>query len=235
MLLCQCILISQNIYTYPVKPGTEEWNALKNEEERFKALQIPDSILSGMTTNELVQVCLNYPGFFHFGAFNDFQTGMFAVILRFNGLQELFLRRDAGKELVTIYSKLDTSGYNNKNLQCTEEFWPLRYIYIELLLAQEAIIYTMPESLQKQLLKISRDKMISNLNSKASNYLFDYQSTALISSRLLRKLDNAEYNNMVIENPEIEQFTNTGNLHNVHTLKSIIEHTDSFLNKNKIY
>jgi hypothetical protein len=171
ILLCQSILFSQNIYTYPVKPGTTEWSTLKTEEERIAALQIPDSALSGMTTNELVQVCLNYPAFFQFAAFNDLQSGMLAVIIRFNGIRELMQRKDAGEEILEIYSKMDINGYNNNNLQCTEEYWSIRFIFIELTLAQETILYLMPEYLQKQLLEICRGKMIMKQNFEGFNCL----------------------------------------------------------------
>lgn len=233
ILLYHGILFSQTIYTYPVKPGTEKWSTLDTENERLAAMQIPDSILSGMTTNELVQVCLNYPAFFHFVFFNDLQSGMIAVIVKFNGIRELMQRPDAGEELFKIYSKMDINGYNNNNLQCTEEYWPIRFMFIELTLAQETILYLMPEYLQKQLLEICKGKMNMKYNSEGFNTIFSYQSTALIMSRLLKKLDGVEYDKIINENPNIELFNKTGEIQDTQTLQFIMDYTDLFLNKIK--
>lgn len=33
------------VYNFPVKPGTEEWNNLETEADRLEALQIPENLL----------------------------------------------------------------------------------------------------------------------------------------------------------------------------------------------
>lgn len=48
-------------YDYPIKPGTTEWEKLVNAQEKISVCQIPPSILSTLTTEELVNTCLRYP------------------------------------------------------------------------------------------------------------------------------------------------------------------------------
>jgi carbonic anhydrase len=50
-------------WDYPVKPGTKKWNELKTEKERINAVQIPDDVLDSMTTEDMVDACINFPLF----------------------------------------------------------------------------------------------------------------------------------------------------------------------------
>ena len=47
-------------YDYPVKPGTEEWQAFTSHAEMLEACQIPEAILRDMTTEGLVETALDY-------------------------------------------------------------------------------------------------------------------------------------------------------------------------------
>lgn len=59
--------------------------------------QIPNDIISKTPTEELVELCLNYPLFFTMKAFNNLQEGFNQVANEFNGFKELFKRPDAGR------------------------------------------------------------------------------------------------------------------------------------------
>lgn len=48
-------------YTFPVKPGTSEWNELIDHTQMVEACQIPEGLLHNMTTDELIETVLNYP------------------------------------------------------------------------------------------------------------------------------------------------------------------------------
>lgn len=118
-------------WDYPVKPGSEKWGQLKDETERLNALQIPDSILNVIETEELVIACLNYPAAFHYTAYTDEHIGLQEVISNFNGLQELFNRNGAGKYLIEHYKNAGTYGFIIIDKRLNERYWPLRFLYIE--------------------------------------------------------------------------------------------------------
>lgn len=93
MLLCPVFIFGQT-WNYPVKPGTEEWKSLKTHSEKVEVCQIPIDVLKKMPTDDLIEVCLNYPLSFDFYAYNSIKEGIIKVKDRFNGLQELFARKD---------------------------------------------------------------------------------------------------------------------------------------------
>ncbi|RCX18579.1 hypothetical protein DFP94_106113 [Fontibacillus phaseoli] len=93
-------------YEYVVKPNTAEWIKLTSTEEKVKATQIPEEILSKMTTKALVETVLKYPLLPNMYAFNTQQQGFDAVLSSFNGLQELLKRSDASLEIQQYQNKL---------------------------------------------------------------------------------------------------------------------------------
>lgn len=48
-------------WNYPVKPGTDAWKSLQNNSEKVQVCQVPNEILTAMSTQELIHICLNYP------------------------------------------------------------------------------------------------------------------------------------------------------------------------------
>ena len=69
--------VAQEIKTtwdYPMKPGMEEWNQLKTEEERIAAVQIPEDVLAKLSPAEVVRLCMPFPLFGYYTAFNNFIT-----------------------------------------------------------------------------------------------------------------------------------------------------------------
>ena len=93
MLLCPVFIFGQT-WDYPVKPGTEEWKSLKTHSEKVEVCEIPIDVLKKMSTDDLIEVCLNYPLSFDFYAYSSIKEGIIKVKDRFNGLQELFARKD---------------------------------------------------------------------------------------------------------------------------------------------
>jgi len=49
------------------------------------ACQIPDDVLPNLSTEELVQICMDYPLFGNFSAYNDELVGIKKVMDGFNG------------------------------------------------------------------------------------------------------------------------------------------------------
>ena len=92
-LLSYAPWICTHVYTYPIKAGTEYWKSL-SVQERHERLQLSDKLLNSMRTEDLIEVCLEYPFALDFFAFDDFQTGFMSLYNEFNGLRELLSRND---------------------------------------------------------------------------------------------------------------------------------------------
>ena len=81
-------------YQYPVVPGTDEWTALTDHVEKLELCQIPEEILSNMTTRALAETVLAYPLLVDMYAWDSTAIGYQVVSAAFNGLAELERRPD---------------------------------------------------------------------------------------------------------------------------------------------
>lgn len=93
---------SLETFQYPITPEMEEWSEFQSLDEMIEACQIPDDILSKMSTDELVEVVANYPLAINVCAYDTPQKGIEHIKEYFNGLQELS-KRSAAIESVDAY------------------------------------------------------------------------------------------------------------------------------------
>lgn len=91
------------LWDYPVKPGTEEWKQFKNYEEKIRACQIPEDILSSLSTDDLTDLCLRCPLLSHIFFFNSFYIALDKLFSNFNGIRELYKRKEAESNLTKRY------------------------------------------------------------------------------------------------------------------------------------
>jgi hypothetical protein len=86
-----------------VKPGMSEWIKFKSNEEMVKACQIPVSVLSSLSTEDLTEICLQYPLLWDFYAFQNTNSGLDKLFSDFNGIRELYKRKDMSIILTNRY------------------------------------------------------------------------------------------------------------------------------------
>jgi len=105
VLNAQTIADKKVTWDFPVKRGTEEWKKFKNNEEKVNACQIPENIISSLSTEKLTDICLQYPLLYDIFAFNDMNEGIDNLFNDFNGIRELFKREQVSKELLKRYQE----------------------------------------------------------------------------------------------------------------------------------
>jgi len=91
-------------WDYPVKPGTAEWEQLGSYQERRNACQIPADVLSSLSTEDLMDICMLNPFLrsdVTIYGYND--RGLDSLVKKFNGVRELLQRDDASKWLLNWY------------------------------------------------------------------------------------------------------------------------------------
>jgi len=81
-------------WDYPVKPGMEEWKKFQSNEEMVNACQIPEKVLSSLSTEELTELCLQYPLIHDIFAFNNLNSGLDKLFNDFNGIRVLYQRNN---------------------------------------------------------------------------------------------------------------------------------------------
>jgi hypothetical protein len=127
-------------WDYPIQPGMEAWFAFQTNQEMIDACQIPENILSALSTKELAAVCLQYPLLITtMFAFNIPDDGIDAVFSEFNGIRELFKRDKGATELLDVYNCqiMNCSLLDNENLSDLDKGFFICLIYtLEYLLSR---------------------------------------------------------------------------------------------------
>jgi hypothetical protein len=104
--VCTCEELQRELpWDYPVKPGTDEWRAFKTSQEMVDVCQIPDEVLTSLSTEDLTDICLNYPLWMDVFRFNYKDDGLNKFFSDFNGIRELYERKEAAGELLKRYDK----------------------------------------------------------------------------------------------------------------------------------
>ncbi|MDR1736121.1 MAG: hypothetical protein LBR85_04525 [Oscillospiraceae bacterium] len=188
-------------YQFPVYEGESG----RPYAEIVNSLQIPEDKLRAMSTEGLVETCMNYP-LFALGIYTSNES-MYAGFMKtrkeFNGLEALFKREDAQKILVGKFLKVNLKELANG----ADDFSILRLRYLEYILAQDEILKSLtPE--ERQILTDTCQKMIAEKVEKYKD-VFSIDSTLLIAARI-QVLDNPEFAEYAQSNKKIKYFIERG-------------------------
>ena len=223
------VLRSGILWDYPLRPGMEEWKLLETEQERIDALQVPEDILSKLSSDDIVRLCITFPSFGHFTAFNTPQDGFSIMLSRYNIFGYLLSQKDIGKSLIEAYKDADLSGF--KKFPYSNEFWPIKLYYIELLLAQKEILQIL--SLEEKLELVSEAK--TKFSKKIDNEVFSSLPGIYFSIRIIANiLEVEEYPEFLASSKRdaTTQLIQTGWCFNdVPPIEEIIKIADNYINR----
>lgn len=159
-------------WDYPVKPSSEKWKTFQSNAEKVDACQIPKSVLEGLTTEELILICLKYPLLMDIGAFNFFSDGYSSYETNFNGIRELYKRSNAP---TMIYNY-----YRQQNLEYAKFTSSISFVFrisvIEYMLTASSVISQYSATQRKEV----ATELLSKLNIKKSqpgNFTNTYQNS----------------------------------------------------------
>ena len=198
---------SSAAWDYPVKPGMPEWNLLETEQERIAVLQVPEYILAALSSDEVVGLCITFPSFGHFTAWDSPQAGLDVMLSRYNILKHLLSRNDAGGSLIAAYKDADLFGF--RELPYSNEFWTLKLLYFELLLSQKEILRSMTPDQKMELITEARSKYFEKL----SNGNFASAPEMLFSFRIMVSILDVDGYPELLASPNrevISGFINSG-------------------------
>ena len=187
-------------YTFPEYEGEE---ALTYD-EIIEFNQIPQDILKNISTEGLIESCLNYPLYADGMIFSNKSVyhGFIETCERFNGLQELFKREDAGEKLLHVFENLDID-----NLARSSDSDPLRVRFLSYLIAEEKILDTFESEERDELVDIC----IENIAKTIVKYpeIYSIEATTLITARILNE-DSDVFFEYVDENENVQEFIENG-------------------------
>lgn len=104
------------------------------------ASQIPENKLSILTTEELVHEYFNsrYPVYFFI--YDDIKLALEKQYRDYNGLRELLKRKDAGKEILKYYKKMDPDDLDLKWELAKQGHFSFSFLHAEILLGHELVL-----------------------------------------------------------------------------------------------
>ena len=221
-------------WDYPIKPGMEEWNSLKTEKERIAVLQVPESILASLSSEEVVGLCITFPSFGHFTAWDTPQESFNVMLSRYNILRHLLSRRDAGKYLIFAYKDVDLlSGF--KTLPYSNRFFNIRLYYIELLLAQKEILQSLSSEERLELMIAAREKFYEKIGNEAFASLPGICFTSRIMASILDVEKYPEFETSANRQSSAKLIQTGWFFDDVQPIEEVVRISDNYINeKNEI-
>lgn len=104
--------LSSQTFSFDSITKPEVWQSFQTLEEMQSACQIPDDVLPNLSTEELVQICMDYPLFGNYLAYDNETFGIKKVMAGFNGFEELKKRTDAAEKLLDRYANVNVMTLN---------------------------------------------------------------------------------------------------------------------------
>ena len=140
--------VSGRVFEFP----DIQWTLLDTYSQKLAACQIPDSLISQISTDELVEICMEFPLLLDAYAFQTPLIGLQTMISRFNGFKELLARKDnccclfnylkANDIRLIEYARMDKADIGRKTLI---------YTLSEYLLSFDEILENSSEALSKEI------------------------------------------------------------------------------------
>jgi len=215
-------------YDYPVKPGTTEWKAFTSRDQKQEACQIPQSILSSMSTPDLLETCLNYPLYGDMMAYNSVQEGFDFVKQGFNGLQELLKREDVGAVLVEKYGKIDPGAIDGNWTSIEKGEYSFKFFSVEILLAQDAVITNLSKNDRILLLRESHKKMTEKQQHPEVYGLVAFTNNALLMGRIMLKENYAPFVKSVSDDARLKGTLQKAMFIGREYISEIVKHAEKY-------
>lgn len=140
-----------NVYHYPIQPSSPEWKSLTTTQDRIDACDIPQSYLEKANTADLLISCLNNPLLFEVTASNSFLVGMNNLRTQVKAFQVLTQRNDYKQVLLDYYRLTNPKSIMYITDDLSKFKYSLKYLYVELLLADKALLQSLTDQERKDL------------------------------------------------------------------------------------
>ena len=186
-----------------------------------QSLQIPDTDLSQMSTEQLIQAYVDCPLTGYMFGYNTFQSGFERVYNEFNGLQELLQRKDAAKKVIEYYTKIRVDGYDKNWDDIKKGTFTFQFMYIEILLCQPEILNQLSKSELKYLIKELLNKTQMKVIHQDIHSIIGISFCTYTLFNLLVKFDSV-FAEECRKNNYMQNFIITGRLNNEMILDKII-------------
>ncbi len=146
---------------YPLTPNDFIWSEMTYVEQ-VEACNMPQELVDGLSTEELVNSALEYPFLLDFLLFDSYDEGIEHMKETSNVYKELYEREDVGEVLIDTYAALEVD-YDSIALNNVEEYekdWKQygKEIVLQNLLASDEIFNCLDSKQINELIEVIGDK-----------------------------------------------------------------------------
>lgn len=229
--LCS-IVKSKDTYNYPIKAGSPEWAAFTSHQQMEDACQIPSDTLSKMSTEGVMQSCLDFPllGDLLLNVGVNVPGITDYYMSNFSGMIELSQRTDAGATMLERYKAMDPQCAH-----CMPVEYSTNFNAFEMIIANDSIIKSLSSSEKRRLVK---EAIIKYKQKKTlPNYyaLYGLSTSLYICTKVMAYEKYQPFVQLYNQSPEIQLFvlkllwpSDTNKMNRM--LEQIIEQANSFSN-----
>lgn len=114
---------------YEITPNSDEWKTFQTKQELLDSCKLSQSILAGLSTNELLDAVLTYPLLVDLYAFDSYDIGLQILSENSDAYSSFLIKSDATQKLI-------------ERLNSTNEEEPLRKQTLEILLSDKRLLDT---------------------------------------------------------------------------------------------
>lgn len=222
---------NNDFYKHSIMPGSEEWLQVDDYYQRLELLNIPEDTLKKMNTFLLMNTCLNYPQFELLFTRNDLISGIAFMSNHFNGFRELYERKDAGKELLKKYKKMNSLEYKQFSNDSKGNLM-VEFIKIELFLGHPMIIENMNSKEKYELLNEAYNKY----EEKAASWKQLSEDNLAPNLRIMIQILEIERGNEKINDSDktgFESIIKKCKIQNINDIETVINNSLEYINEKK--
>jgi hypothetical protein len=195
---------TSSIYKFPIKQGSKEWERVKSINKRIELLQIPDTILKKISTEDLLETSLQFPYLTDILFADNFKRGFEVLTEEFNGFRELLKRQDLTNVLLNKYRNISSEITSIKFQSAIEQGkFSFRHFVLEFLLEQDIVLNNLNLEQEKQLFFLSFEhKKIKNSNAEIFSNLNLVPTHLLYAKKIINdtnyKFESAEQKEVIL-------------------------------------
>lgn len=189
---------------------SKEWNKL-TVAQRWQAVNIPEDQLSKMSTDELIEHCVNFDFMWDIFNYQNYSIGLNFIIDNHNGLRELLNRKDSGKLILDFYNKIDVHKITEITELADRGAFVAKAFFLELFLSNPNILNQFQGN-EKELIKFilrAHDTCLElNIQSGEDFYCsYSIRTKALAIGRALDRLNGRKTTNPAIDEMDLSKLS----------------------------
>ena len=235
---CKTVSKPVDTYNYPVKPGDPVWTTYKNGAERLAALQIPQEVLHTISTEGLIQTCIDYPGLGNL-ALNvgvHVPHALQNMMTQFTGMIELTKRPDSGEKMLMRYSLMDPACILNYDPNLVNIGFSLDFSAFEMMICYDEITKNMHIETKKKLIIQALDKVNKKSQHPEHYAYYSFATSLYIPTKIMLQERYTPFLKEVDANPELELYIQQLLWPGTHEeaeamFTAIINHANDFIKK----